>query len=423
MPVSAPITLTRRAMLAGAIATVTAPALASRLDLQVLYTDPQLLKGVHEEIARRYMGAHPDVAIRLDVVADYSAALQRVLRDALTGQLPDVAFHGHNNIGLLAQQGLLSPLDDLIAAEGDWQARGYSERLNSIGRAGDRVFGLPFALSTMVVMYNIELVKAAGADPARLPTTWDELFDLARRLKASSGGIYIRIESPGSWGLNTFVQNFGGRVLTPDVRDIAFDGPEGLAAMRMLRTYGDVRGNVALTGAQARQAFGAGSLGILVDSSSGLRGYERAANGRFEIRATLLPKVSGVQSRVPPAGNSACIMTKDVARRKAAWDYIKFATGPEQQALLATETAFVPMNTQAIAREELLGAFYRNRPNDRVAAEILPALEGWPAFPGPHSLRIDRDILDQMDAVVRLQKTPEEALAEMARLTRAQLPR
>ena len=415
--------LTRRAVLGAAAAAVAAPAAAARLDLRVLYTDPQLLKPIHEEIARRYMAAHPDIAVKLEVVADYSAALQRVLRDAVTGQLPDVAFHGHNNIGLLAQQGLLASLDGLITAERDWQARGYSERLNAIGRVGNSVFALPFALSTMVVMYNIDLVRAAAADPTQLPTTWDELFSLARRIKATSGGIYIRIESPGSWGLNTLVQNFGGRVLTADLRDIAFDGPEGLAAMRLLRTYGEARGSAALTGAQARQAFGAGTLGVLIDSSSGLRGYERAAGGRFEVRATLLPKVAGVAARIPPAGNSACIMTKDVVRRTAAWDYVKFATAPEAQTLIATEAAFVPMNTQAIAREDLLGAFYRSRPNDRVAVDILPMLEGWPSFPGPNSLRIDRDILEQMDAVVRLQKAPEAALAEMARLARAQLPK
>ena len=45
--------------------------------------------------------AHPDIKVKFrNPVASYEEAAQQILRDQITGRLPDVAFNGINQIGL-----------------------------------------------------------------------------------------------------------------------------------------------------------------------------------------------------------------------------------------------------------------------------------------------------------------------------------
>jgi hypothetical protein len=59
----------------------------------------------------------------------------------------------------------------------------------------------------------------------------------------------------------------------------------------------------------------------------------------------------------------------------------------------------------------------------RAAAERLPDLTVWASFPGENALRIHRVIRDHLQALVTLQIAPRDALAAIARDTRALLPR
>jgi multiple sugar transport system substrate-binding protein len=416
--------LSRRTVLAAGLGAAGAAAAAARgraqgaLALNVLYTDPQLLKDIHEEIARRFMAQHPGVRINLSVVANYDEALARLLRAAITGDLPDVGFLGHNHLGLLGRRGLLVALDPLIEAERDWEAQGYSEPLKAIGRADGRVYGLPFALSTLICMYNEPLVRAAGGDPRAFPQDWSGVVALGRRISVPSGGIYFRYESAGNVFLYELLCACGARIMSEDRRTVLLDSPEGLRALEVLRDIGEARGGSDMGGAQARQAFASGTLGVLVDGSSGLTSYQRQADGRFAIGAAPIPVAAGVAARIPSAGNSGAILTRLPAKQRAAWDYLKFATNPESQTLLAMRSSFSPVNSVAINRPDLLGDYYRERPSLRTALAQFPILTGWEAFPGPNALRIEREIQEEVQAVLTLRKPPADALASMAQIAR-----
>jgi maltose-binding protein MalE len=56
---------------------------------------------------------------------------------------------------------------------------GFSPALLSHGQVGNKQTGIGFALSTPILYYNLALVKAAGGDPDKLPSSWDEVVALA----------------------------------------------------------------------------------------------------------------------------------------------------------------------------------------------------------------------------------------------------
>ena len=117
------------------------------------------------------------------------------------------------------------------------------------------------------------------------------------------------------------------------------------------------------------------------------------------------------------------IFTKDPARQKAAWEYVKFATGPVGATLMVKGTGYFPANALPAKDPALLGDFYKQNPNHQTAISQLPMLTAWYAFPGENGLKITDVINDQLQRVVAQSTPPEQALRAMTGEVQALLPR
>lgn len=346
---------------------------------------------------------------------------QLMLRAAITGDIPDVAFQGTSFLQLFADRGLAVPLDEFIQAEPDWSALGYSQSVTKIGRINGKIYAVPFATSVPTIYFNADLVKGAGGDPRNLPKTWDGILELARKMKAPSGGIYFDYTPTGNWTFIALVQAAGGRMMTPDLKKIAFHGKEGMDALRLLKSIGEA-GMKDMSRDQAKQAFAAGSMGILVTSSSDITFYTEQSAGRFPIIVSPFP-VSSDKGLLPAGGSALMVHTKDAAEQKLAWEFIKFVTNAQSQTILATATSYIPINEKAIRDPGLLGDYYARNPNLRVPITQLEQLDGFFAFPGENSTKITKVVQDQLQAVITLQRSPEDAMQQMAGAVEALLPK
>src|SRR5262249_23247472 len=148
----------------------------------------------------------------------------------------------------------------------------------------------------------------------------------------------------------------GGRMTTPDERQISFDGAAGVWAMDLLQQIGR-SGQIDMSRDQARQAFAAGVLGMYSNTSSLLSFFKEQGQGRFEVKMRPIPIVD-LQGRLPAAGNAMVMFSRIPEKQQAAWEYIKFAAGPVGQSIMAKTSGYVPINEEAVATPELLGTFY-----------------------------------------------------------------
>jgi multiple sugar transport system substrate-binding protein len=219
------------------------------------------------------------------------------------------------------------------------------------------------------------------------------------------------------------VFSHGGTMLTADEKTVAFDGPAGQKAIAMLGRMvkeGTMR-NVSQ--ATALQDFVAGRLGIWSHSTSRLGGVGKQVGKTFDLRTARFPVYAGPDSRLPAGGNVAMIFTKDPAKQRAAWEYVKFATGPVGATLMVKGTGYFPANAQPDRDPGLLGDFYRQNPNHQTAIGQLPMLTAWYAFPGDNGLKITDVIKDHLQTVVAQNATPEQALRAMTTDVQALVPR
>ncbi|AVT74185.1 sugar ABC transporter substrate-binding protein [Rhodopseudomonas palustris] len=391
------------------------------------YPYPELFTETHKRIAEEFAKVHPEIKVTFRAPYEsYEEATQKVLREAVTNQLPDVTFQGLNRIRVLVDKTIPAPLDGYIAAEKDFDKQGFHQAMYDIGTASGKVYALPFAISLPIVYVNLDLVKQAGGDVNNLPTTWDGLLDLAKKVKAlgpDTNGISYAWDITGNWLWQAPVFARGGTMLNADETKVAFDGPEGQFAMRTIARLVTEGGMPNLDQPSMRATFAAGKTGIHITSTSDLKKTTDMIGGKFALKTIAFPDVVKPNGRLPAGGNVVLITAKDKAKRDAAWEVVKFWTGPKGAAIMAETTGYMPPNK--VANDVYLKDFYANNPNNYTAVSQLALLTKWYAFPGDNGLKITDVIKDHLNSVVSgaRAKEPDAVLADMTRDVQNLLPK
>jgi multiple sugar transport system substrate-binding protein len=419
--------LTRRSALlagAGALALPGTAGAQAQTTLDVLFANPSFAR-FFTPIAEAFARANPDLRIAFRQPApNYDEQHQALLRGALTGQLPDVAFPGFNRLPELARtlapRGQILDLAPLIAEEGvAWRDANYNPRMLALGQVDGTQYGMPFNASSPVAYYNPELLRRAGADAEAFPTSWDAVVALGARIKAAvpdAMGVSYYVNSFDSdWLWQALVQQGGGRMLNGAGTAPAFGDAAGQAAIRLARRFVAEAGMGLIGDDQNRQQFAAGRTGVIFDSPARLSVITGLVGNRFPLRTAPYPITDAARGGVPTGGNAAVILARDPAKRAAAWRYVKFSAGPEAQKIAVEMTGYLPTNRRAEA-EELLGAYYRQNPNAQAAARQADRSLPWEDY-GANGPRIHRMQQEVLTAVMRGDTAPEAGLERMVAQT------
>ena len=426
-------TISRRSALRGAATTLGALALpayaraqSAPVELQVQYSIPVLFKELMENIAQSFMAENPAIKITFRAAENgYEEIMQRNLRDAVTASLPDVAFHGLNRQRTLLERNIPIDLRALMDADPQTQDLGFSPALLSLGQVGGQQTGIGFSLSTPILYYNVALVKAAGGDPDKLPTTWSEVAQLAAAIDKPADnirGMFFDWTITGNWSWQGLVFSHGGSMLNGEESKVAFAESPGQNAISVLRKFvddgkmSDIRPEVMF------QDFFAGRMGISMQSTAQLGRYNREIGGRFPLRCARYP-LSATNPRLPAGGNVAMIFAKDPAKQAAAWKFIKFACGPQGGTMMVKATGYMPATAIPATRNDMLKGFYQQNPNHLISIGQQDVITGWYAFPGQNALKITDTINDHLQTVVNRSKEPAAVLAQMAKDVEGLLPK
>lgn len=394
----------------------------AQTEVRVHYAIPTIWAETQQMLAEEFMAKHPDITVVIDGPAEgYEEGVQRLLREGIAGTAPDVAYVGLNRWRVLEDRGVLQPLDGFLPE--DTVAAGYTPALLSLGQFGDTQWALGTSGSTLVMYVNPDLVAQAGGSMDDFPTTFDGIIGLAADIDAlgdTTEGVWI---ARHDWRFQSLLGSHGGRPMTPDESDIAFDDAAGIAAADIYRRFVAEGGMSSMSENDARQAFPAGSLGIMFDSSALLTRFEEGAGDGFAVTVKPLPVVAEDPATVyfPTGGSAIVMLADDPAVQQAAWEYMAFVTGPEGQRIIVENTGYAPANALVVEDDAYLGAYYAQNENARVAHAQVAAYAGpWYAFPGAEGVAVT-DLIAAAMVEVSEGADPEAAVKDLADTLRDQL--
>ncbi len=232
----------------------------------------------------------------------------------------------------------------LNAALGNWQFQGVQ-------------LGLPFASSTTITFYNVDMLKAAGWD--RCPDTFSDVIQLRKDMDkagitAATYGTVPNTPTLANWlgQLGSYVvNNSNGADATATKLDCIDNGA--------LKTFLTEWKAMYDAGALVNQSFSvnqfvAGEVAIVTNSSSNVSPILEKVAGKFEVGASTFLRVNEDADYGATVSGSCLAMfdSGDSLKKKATWEFIKYLTGKDVQTDFGIGTGYIPSHKAAVETEE-----------------------------------------------------------------------
>jgi sn-glycerol 3-phosphate transport system substrate-binding protein len=325
---------------------------------------------------------------------------------------------------MMSARGAVKPVFQLMADAGEtFDPKAYLPAITGYySTAKGEMLSFPFNSSSMVMWINRDALKKAGLNADQPPKTWPEVFDAAKKLKASTNpncgfsnawASWANIEQLSAWHnlpLSTKANGLDGFDTV-----LQFNAPlqvrhlQNLVDLQKDKTY-DYSGRAN----SGEGRFTSGECAIFL-TSSGFYGNVKG-NAKFDWAAVPMPyypDVQGAPQNSIIGGASLWVMGgKNANEYKGVAKFFTFLSDTDRQAKLHMDSGYLPITRAAYEKVKASG-FYEKNPSFQTA---LIELTGKEPTENSRGLRLGnmvqlRDVWsEEMEAALAGQKPAKEAL-------------
>lgn len=284
-------------------------------------------------------------------ITPWDVLYQKLLPAFGSGNGPDLLGIDSNQIPVYASKNVLQPLDGMLGSGGVDSSTLVGPAVDA-GKYQGKVYGLPIENTPVLLYYNKKEFAAAGLDPSKPPTTWDEWIADAKKLTTGSGPD----GKPTQYGLALGVhdtievlpilmwQNDGG-IATDDGSKVLLnsDATKQVANQWANLVAKDHISPVGLSGADADKLISAGTAAMEVNGPWATTGYKQAG---IDYGLAMVP--TGPNGKQITLGNTTSLAVSakaDKAKVDAAAQFYKYWTTVDSQTYFALHTGFPPVTT------------------------------------------------------------------------------
>lgn len=401
-----------------ALALAAAPA-AADVDLQFYF--PVAVGGAAAEtiqsLTDQYVAEHEGVAIEAVYTGSYQDTVAKALTAARGGTAPQLSVILSTDLFTLLDEDLIQPFDTFAtsAEDKDWLASFYPAFMEN-SRTGGKTYGIPFQRSTPVLYWNKDAFKAAGLDPETPPATWDEMVEMGKKLtvRDASGNVTqwgVRIPSSGFpyWLFQGLTTQNDVILANAEGNEVHFDDPKVVEALEYLvdlsKAHEVMAPGIIEWGATPK-AFFEGQAAMMWTTTGNLTNVRD--NAPFDFGVGMLP---AHLRRGAPTGGGNFYLFKDASEEqaKAAFDFVRWISAPEQSAKWTMATGYVAPRPETW-ETETMKAYAAEFPAVLVARDQLEhAVAELSTY---ENQRVTSIFNDALAAAITGQKSSQEALKD-----------
>ena len=227
---------------------------------------------------------------------------------------------------------------------------------------GEGFCALPYGISTQVMYYNKDILKAAGVDMTNPPKTWSEFYDVLGQVmeKGSNGNEEFKAfdTNDEAWLFKSMLMQNGCEIIENNNGEInpIFNNEKALEVGDFWKSMVDAGYMPAAKHTNAENSFLGGNLAFIAASSNRITRWTGTTT--FELGAIEMPYFT--QPSLALGGNVLVLMTEDESKIAAAWKYMNYLTNAENNTEFALGTGYLPIHKSALERPEVKEAISSN---------------------------------------------------------------
>lgn len=279
---------------APSVSALQAPGTATTIDFWHGFTGPD--GDVMNALVEQFNAEGTGVTVTVTTQAEYLTKLRAA---AQSGGLPHVTINSADQLPQLAEDGIISQVDDLVGllgvGEADFTATTWGANVWKDAR-----YGIPFDVGPEAFYWNKDLFERAGLDPDLPPSGREELEEAARAIGREAGvpGLMVVTAGPGAAFLTGVVWSSlfyqgGGEWVGEDLTSVGFAEQAGVQAAELLQALvqDPLISPPAVQSDAEIAAFTQGENGMVMSGTWQLSRYAEALGDR--LGAAPVPEVFG----------------------------------------------------------------------------------------------------------------------------------
>ncbi|MFL5581954.1 MAG: extracellular solute-binding protein [Gemmatimonadaceae bacterium] len=351
-------------------------------------------------LVARWNAAHPDVQVRVQPLPAGRSSEEVLLAAIVARATPDVCSNVSSALlARLVRAGGVVRLDDRVATAARLAERTSGAMLSSLRLPDGGIYAFPWKTNPELLLYNVDLLRAAGVAP---PRTHAELLDAMRRLRRDTDGDG-RADRWAMWATlkTTWYERFydfyplylassGGRTLV--ARDsVLFDNDAAVAALEILR-QGFAEGLLPRVNfSLGRDPFADGTVAMKIIGPWFLPELEQIKAPGLRYDAAPMPVADGAraQGRYHFADLRSIAVFSTTRHPDEAARFVAYLTSPEADRTLVEEASQLPYRAGVDADPRFARALAR-----------WPTLRTFAAQIGrTRDLDVDPDVVEILDVL------------------------
>lgn len=266
-----------------------------------------------------------DNGIKIDVrEIKFDDIVAETLRAFATKANPDIIAIDNPNHAAFAAAGAFLDLTPYVEKSDQINVDNYFDGPRASLTWDGKTYGIPRASNTIALYYNKDMFSAAGLDPAAPPTTWDELYEAAKKLTDPDNDVYgiafsAKASEEGTFQFLPWAQmaggsydniNVDGAVAALDLWKKLFD--EGLTSPDTL-----TRGQWDSTG-----TFNGGNAAMAISGPWELK--RMSTDAEFDWGVALLPVPTADAPRASALGDFNLAIFSNTDHADASFKFLEY---------------------------------------------------------------------------------------------------
>ena len=276
--------------------------------------------------------------IKVDVQQiPWTAAQEKLITAFASDNTPDICQLGNTWVPQFASLNAIIKLDDFIANSMNIKKENYFEGIWETNVIDSAVYGIPWYIDTRLMFYRTDVFKRSGYDQP--PKSWDELYDLCKRIKALYPGedkyaIYLPTNEWAPFIIFGLQNN--AELLKDNNSRGNFNSKEFKEAFEFLVKFHKEKlaplGISQVT--NVYQAFADEYFSIYISGPWNINEFKKRMTGDLADKWSTAPMPSKTGEDYPGvslAGGSSLVVFEKSEHKEEVWKFIEFLSEPSIQ--------------------------------------------------------------------------------------------